>query len=196
MDSLTKILEKIKQDNKLDCDEILQDANKKAEEIISNAEKNAEQIKSEILKNGEKQVENKLARYQSSAELEYRRSLLGARVEIIESTIKTALNTLCNLPKDEYFSLLLSLAEKYAEKGNAEFLLNDDDFAAMPQDFAKKLTAVLKDKGSVTLSGGGDLNFGGFKLVYAETVVNCGFDALLSDKLDDVKDSLSRILFE
>ena len=57
MDSLTKILEKIKQDNKLACDEILQDANKKAEEIISNAEKNALQTKSDILKKGEKHTE-------------------------------------------------------------------------------------------------------------------------------------------
>ena len=62
---------------------------------------------------------------------------------------------------------------------------------------------ILKDRvyyrrsgGGVTLSGGGDLKFGGFKLVYDETVVNRGFDALLSDKLDDIKDSLSRILFE
>lgn len=196
MDSLTKILEKIKQDNKLACDEILKDANKKAEEIISNAEKNALQIKSDILKNGEKQVKNKLTRYQSSAELEYKRSLLSARVEIIESTIKTALDTLRNLPKDEYFSLLLSLAERYAEKGDAEFVLNEGDFANKPKDLAEKLKTALKDKGSVTLSGGGDLKFGGFKLVYDETVVNCGFDALLSDKLDDIKDSLSRILFE
>lgn len=196
MDSLTKILEKIKQDNKLACDEILQDANKKAEEIISNAEKNALQTKSDILKKGEKQAENKLARYQSSAELGFKRSLLSARVEIIESTLQNALNTLCNLPKDEYFTLLLSLAEKYAEKGDARFILNEEDFSNKPKDFAEKLKTALKDKGNVTLSGGGDLKFGGFKLVYAETVVNCGFDALLSDKLDDAKDTLGKILFE
>ena len=56
MDSLTKILEKIDQDNKTACDNILADAKLKSEEIISDARKKAEQIKSDISAKGEKQI--------------------------------------------------------------------------------------------------------------------------------------------
>ena len=195
MDSLNKILEKITADNNAACMDILADAKAKADAIITDAQKRAEQIKADILSDGEKQVENKLARYESSAELAYKRSMLAARVEIIDSVLKKLLESFAKMPKDEYFDLLISLVEKHADNGDAVFVLNDDDFKALPDDFCTKLGKVLENKGVVTVKGGGALPYGGFKLCYAETVLNCGFDAILSDRMDDAKDTLSEILF-
>lgn len=195
MDSLTKILEKIDADNKTDCENIIAAANTEAEQIISDAQKTAEQIRADILAKGEKQIKNKIARCESSAELDFKRKLLAARVEIINSTIEKLLESFVKMPKEQYFEILLSLAEKYAENGNATLVLNDADFAAMPADFADKLIKALENKGVLTITGGGNLPYGGFKLCYAETVLNCGFDALLNDRIDDAKDTLSKILF-
>lgn len=195
MDSLTKILEKIDADNKTDCENIIAAAKSEAEQIILDAQKKADQIRADIIAEGEKQIKNKITRHESSAELDFKRKLLAARVEIINSTITKLLESFVNMPREEYFKILLSLAEKYAETGDATLALSDVDFAAMPTDFAQKLSKTLENKGVITVTGGGNLPYGGFKLCYAETVLNCGFDALLNDRIDDAKDTLSKIFF-
>ncbi len=195
MDSLNKIISKIKADNKAECKAVLKDAENKAKVILSDAENEAEKIKKDILSKGEKTVEDRLLKAESSAELAFKRGILSAKVDITKSTIQKALEELKNLPEKEYFDILSELVVAHAESGEGTLCLTDEDKARCPKDFAKNINARLGDKGSVNVKGGAELGYGGFILNYAETLHNCGFDALLDDVLDDVKDKLSTILF-
>jgi V/A-type H+-transporting ATPase subunit E len=195
MDSLNKIISKIEADNKAECKAVLDNAEKQAKQILSDAEKQAEIIKSDILAKGEKAVSDKLSKAKSSAELIAKRQILSAKVDITKATIEKALNELKNLPEKEYFDILSELVIAHAESGEGTLCLTDEDKARAPKDFAKNINARLDGKGSVTLVGGAELGYGGFILRYEETLHNCGFDALLDDVLDDVKDNLSTILF-
>lgn len=196
MDSLTKILQKIESDNKADCEAVLKNAEAEAKKIVKDAESKAEKLTADILTEGERLAENYVTRQNSSAELNYKRRLLSARVEITESTLNAALEALSELPKDEYFATLICLAERYAERGDAVLKLTDEDYARKPEDFAEKVNSAIGDRGEITVSGGASLKKGGFLLCYAETVINCGFEALLDDVKDDAKYMLGKILFE
>ena len=195
MDSLNKIISKIKADNKAECKAVLDDAKKQTKQILSDAEKQAQALSSGILAEGESAVQIRLAKADSSAELLYKRRLLSAKVDITKNTIQQALDELKNLPDKEYFDILTELAVAHAEAGEGTLCLTDEDNAKAPKDFAKNINEKLGKNGSIKVCGGAELGYGGFILRYSETLHNCGFDALLDDVLDDVKDNLNAILF-
>lgn len=63
--------------------------------------------------------------------------MLAAKQNAIRDVIAAAQKELHDLPDDEYFSVLLKLAQKNALPGDAEMQLNEKDLARMPQDFRR-----------------------------------------------------------
>lgn len=196
MDSLTKIITQIEQENQAACEQLLKDARRKAEEIAAEAKQQADRQTEQMIANGKKQAAVELAKAQSSAELAYKRELLAARVKIIDGVLQKALDRLVELPAGEYFDTLCELAVRYAEKGEAVMRLNDRDFARLPEDFAEKVNQKLSGRCQIKLAGGAENISGGFLLCYEETVINAGFEALLDDVRDDAKDALNKVLFD
>lgn len=196
MDSLTKIITQIEQENQKACEQLLENARQKAGEIADEAKQKAARRTEQLLAEGKRQAAAELAKATSAAELAYKRELLAARVSMIDGVLQKALDTLCALPEQEYFDTLCELAVRYAEPGQAVMRLNDRDFARAPEGFAETVNDRLGGRCRIRLSGGAENISGGFLLCYEKTVINAGFEALLDDVRDDVKDTLNRTLFQ
>ena len=95
---------------------------------------------------------------------------------------------------DEYFSVLLKLAQKNALPGDAEMQLNEKDLARMPQDFSAQLKMAVPGT-NITVSNTPCNIPDGFLLVYGGIDVNCTFASLFEAAGDTLQDLAGGMLF-
>ena len=194
MAGLDSIIEKIQKTSENTCDSILNDAKKKADDILaaSAAESDAEAAKiAEETKCKAKEIIDSAV---SGAELEGKKEILSAKIDIINDVIDTVSNTLKGLPDEEYFSSLYALAVRYARPEDGVLYLSAKDLARKPADFEKTLNTLIKE-GSIKVSDEPRDIDGGFVLSYGGIEIDCTFDALIVESQDDIKDELARMLF-
>ena len=130
----------------------------------------------------------------STAEFTRRRTVLAAKQNAIRDVIAAAQKELHDLPDDEYFSVLLKLAQKNALPGDAEMQLNEKDLARMPQDFSAQLKAAVPGT-NITVSNTPCNIPDGFLLVYGGIDVNCTFASLFEAAGDTLQDLAGGMLF-
>jgi len=116
---------------------------KKQTKTLADAAAEAEQKANVLLADSEKVGADIKARAASTAEFTRRRTVLAAKQNAIRDVIAAAQKELHDLPDDEYFSVLLKLAQKNALPGDAEMQLNEKDLARMPQDFSAQLKMAV-----------------------------------------------------
>lgn len=110
---------------------------RRSKKTLADAAAEAEQKANVLLADSEKVGADIKARAASTAEFTRRRTVLAAKQNAIRDVIAAAQKELHDLPDDEYFSVLLKLAQKNALPGDAEMQLNEKDLARMPQDFRR-----------------------------------------------------------
>lgn len=106
----------------------------------------AEQKANVLLADSEKVGADIKARAASTAEFTRRRTVLAAKQNAIRDVIAAAQKELHDLPDDEYFSVLLKLAQKNALPGDAEMQLNEKDLARMPRIFGAAENGCARDE--------------------------------------------------
>ena len=120
--------------------------------------------------------------------------MLAAKQNAICDVIAAAQKELHDLPDDEYFSVLLKLAQKNALPGDAEMQLNEKDLARMPQDFSAQLKMAVPGT-NITVSNTPCNIPDGFLLVYGGIDVNCTFASLFEAAGDTLQDLAGGMLF-
>lgn len=133
---LDRIIEQILADAEAKAAEQVAAAEEEAKKTLADAAAEAEQKANVLLADSEKVGADIKARAASTAEFTRRRTVLAAKQNAIRDVIAAAQKELHDLPDDEYFSVLLKLAQKNALPGDAEMQLNEKDLARMPQDFS------------------------------------------------------------
>ncbi len=189
MTGLEKIIEQIELDAKETAQSHLAEAEKQAKAIL---EETKQQIENELAKQTQVLEDTKeaiISRAKSSAELETRKIILKTKQMLIEKALFEAKEKLTNLEKDEYFEVLLKLAEKYSGTQKLEMQLNQNDLARVSEDFKSKLpeNIMLSAKCANIQSG--------FLLIGDGIDENCSFDALFADKIEQLQDTAASILF-
>lgn len=123
------------------------------------------------------------------------KTLLSAKDKVLAEILTDAIETMKKAPEEEYFSFLLSLCEKYHEKG--EKGVATLSALRVPTDMASFEKKLLEATGgSVTLSKTpSDRIPSGLVLTYGKIECNLSFEALLSDKSDAIRDRLCAELF-
>lgn len=191
MNGKDKILDRIKSD----CDESIKkidaDAEKVCEQIFSESKLQAEKAALEIAKKAELKVKQINASSKSRAELEVRNALLKKRRREIDITVTKLLDYLLALDDDDYFEIIYRLASKLSGK-NGEILLNSKDIARLPSDFEEKL--LKSGLNAVVCKTAADIS-GGFILKCGDIEENMDFEALISEKSDELEDLINRGLF-
>ncbi len=196
MTGLDTILDSIRKDGQESADAILAKARQEADEISAQALADAQLHREEILRETPQQAQDAADRVLSSAHREQRRILLTARQALIQETLEAAEKSLFELPDEEYFTVLLGLAAKWALPQKGELVLGSRDFARMPTDFAKKLQTVLPKGAELTVADKPNPAIdGGFLLLYGGIEENCTFRALFDDKREKLQDLTNQILF-
>ena len=187
---LDRIIEQILADAEAKAAEQVAAAEEEAKKTLSDAAVEAEQKANVLLADSEKVGADIKARAASTAEFTRRRTVLAA----IRDVIAAAQKELHDLPDDEYFSVLLKLAQKNALPGDAEMQLNEKDLARMPQDFSAQLKMAVPGT-NITVSNTPCNIPDGFLLVYGGIDVNCTFASLFEAAGDTLQDLAGGMLF-
>lgn len=183
-------------DNKAIIDKIISDAEAFASNAVSSAEAQSQasiasakaqaenDLRSER-ENAVKEGENLLSRRMTIARLDGKKVLLGAKQQIVSDAFAKALNKLCSAPEGEYFALVKSGVEKYAESGDTVILSENAPFSAEKLQSALTGITVLKQgkfKGGAIISG-------------AKRDTDLSFEALIADYYEKRSGEVARAIF-
>lgn len=188
MSGLENIISRLNEDSSAECDKIIADAQVRAQTIRADAEKQAAKNAEKIAAANEKELELLRSKAVSAAALEERRTILSAKVELIEDVLAKALKKLHTLDTPSYFGVLKILASKNALEGKGIMMLNAEDLKRMPADFESGLRDIEVSKKPCNIKDG-------FILKYGDIEINCTFSAMLNSSKDDMKAIAGEILF-
>lgn len=194
MNGLDKIIKKIESDSQEACRAMISEAELKAKEILSAGEKNCEEIKKREEIRCETACADVRARAKSAAELEIRKGKLLARQTVISDMLEKSKNSLKNLDKEEYFSLILKMVGKYSEKQDGIIVFSKKDTDRMDKNFISKINKV--SAGKLTLGEPDRKIDSGFVLVYGDIEINCTFDTIFTVEKEKLTDVVSAVLFD
>lgn len=195
MDGLTNIISKINSDAKIECEQIIDSAKDKANEIIADADNEAQQKKEKLLLQAQKKAELINSKALSGSELEYKRILLSEKCRIIDEILNESVDYISNLEEKEYFDVIKKLVLSNALNGRGEIFFNQRDFQRLPESFADDVNSCLEEGKAIKLSDKTISCSSGFVIEYKDMRVDCTIESLISDKADEIKDELSKILF-
>lgn len=195
MDGLTKIIDKINEQCDADCKAVLDSANKRAEEIIQKAKDDAVAFSDEILAMAQEKCKVIDSKAVSSSELEYKRTILSKKSEILDEVVKKAVDKILSADADTYFGFIAKLVAANAVFGKGVVIMSENDLSRLPEGFEKKLNSLLDDGKSVVVSKSAlDLD-GGVVIEYDEIRIDCSIASLAEDKKDEIRDEINKVLF-
>jgi len=188
MNGTDKIIEKITWDSLAKSEEILARANEQAEHIRAEADAKADETSRAAIAAAEEKAGFNIAAARSRTAQTEKRILLQMKNEVIQQIIASALARLKALPEELYFSVLTQLAVEQAQPGQGVMRLSQRDLDRLPASFAQGLEGISVSPRPADIEDG-------FILVYGDIEQNCTFDALVSARLDDLKDALHACVF-
>lgn len=196
MTGLDTILHAIDEETRETCETIRQEYRQKAREVEQEAKSQEETLRRESELRKTRLQEEAKARADSAAGLARRRAMLTQKQTIIQQMIDKAQDTLCQLPDDDYFSVLYQLIHRYAQPGDGVLVLGPKDMTRLPKDFMQQVKAALPGGASLTLQPQPDLQVqDGFFLLYQGIEENCTFRALFRAQHDVLQDTVQQMLF-
>lgn len=198
MTGTEKIKSKIMEDANAKALQIEEQAKAEAADIVNRALREAELKEAEVLKKAEADGMSAYKRMLAVAELEGRKSILGAKQEMISLAFKTAMEKLCSLPDSEYQRLIEDMAIKSAITGDGEILLSEKDAKRMDAGFIENVNRRLKEAGKggkLSLSKQAIRTAGGFILKYGEMEINGTFEILFGAIRPELEQEVVKVLF-
>lgn len=198
MTGLEKIVKQIEDDATVAANAVIADAKAKAEEILNSAKIEAEKKYTDIIEKSNEDLKSNLNRSESAANLQEKKLILNAKLDIISNIINKAKDTLVNLPDNDYFNVIVNIIKKYALDQNGQIVFSAIDKKRLPGDFEEKVLKALSEKSGANLTvSEKTCNIdGGIILVYGDVEVNCSFEALFSAAKETLQDKVCEVLFD
>lgn len=195
MSGLDKIISDITEQSKLRSDELLRTSREEAERLLSESHQKALAEKEQRQKKLDEKLSVLENNSRASARLASSKIILTAKHEAAAEMLCKAIAIIDGLSKKEYFEIIKKLILKNARKGEDGIIrFSKTDSKRLPQNFLESIEKNL-DGAKLTLGKPADIN-DGFILSYGLVDVNCTFEAVTSDKSDEINDGLNKILFE
>ena len=174
----------------------MDEAKAKASQIEEEDKADAEKKCAEISQKTEAQLVQIKERAKSSMELERSRKMLETKQALIAEVIDNAKTQIRELPDEEYFALLLKIADKAIHEGEGVISLSSKDLARMPKDFEDKIKAIAEDRqANMSVSKDAIDVEDGFVLSYGGIEENCTLEAIFADKKEELSDLVQKLLF-
>ena len=194
MTGLDAILEQIGKEADAQAKDLLDTAKAEAETTLEEARQEAQRQAQEILEQAKAKATSVEERAQSTAQLERRDRLLRCKQQLIREALEAACEDLENAPAEEYFTILLELAQRAAQPGEGTLYLRAQDLDRLPENFQQELDRVTP-QGKITVSSTPRKIPGGFVLVYGPIEMDCTFQALFQAAYEGLRDAAGAILF-
>ncbi len=189
MNGQEKIIEQILLDASIYAQQLGERAEAEYNTLVETATQNAKKLLEEEAVRAEKDRKEQLARTTVIATLDGKKQVLSAKKRAIDDVFKSALESLNNLDKSAYTSIIDRLLTQHAPE-NAIVLLakntpiTEQDFSALESVKAKNLSVEF----------GGDF-LGGVIVKTPTADVNLSFEAILQELYDGLVSSVAERLF-
>lgn len=194
MTGLEKIISQIEHESNERCLEIKNKAQAEAQKIIDEANADAQVLVENEKAETAKRVENINQSAVSTAELTKSRTVLAAKLRIIDETLNRSLDFIKSVPNKEYFEILKDLISKNVRPGEGELHLSKSDTEKLPSNFVDSINNSLRKAYKIKLGKPAEID-SGFVLSYGDIDINCSFDAIAAEKRDELRDTLNSLLF-
>lgn len=196
MTGLDKIKQNILDEATESAKSSMDEAKAKARQIEEQNKAEAKKKCAEISQKTEAQLVQIKERTKSSMELERSRKMLETKQTLIAEVIDNAKAQIRELPDEEYFALLLKIADKAIHEGDGIVFLSSKDLARMPKDFEDKIKAIAEGRqAKMSVSKDAIDIEGGFVLSYGGIEENCTLEAIFADKKEELSDLVQKLLF-
>lgn len=195
MTGLEKIIDKIESESRDNCNKIISQAQARCEEIMNKAQSEASQRYSKTVSDAKKEADRKIAVSKSSAETITRTKYLEVRNAVINDIISASYEEIEKFDDERYFDLLYRLCLKNFETGECKMYLSHRDLMRIPSDFEDRINSEIYEKGAVQVSKKAIEIENGFILDYGDFEINCTLKAVFDDKIEELRDLLSKHLF-
>lgn len=195
MTGLEKILAQIQGEAQAAAEAKLRAAQAKAEEECAAIAARADEECRQIEAKSRQQCTAALQRAASAAQLQQRRKVLETKQQIIAEAMQAALQKMRQMPTEEYFAALRTLAVRYAQPGEGVMYFGEKDLARLPEGYEKTLNEALGSQRSVKISREKRPIADGFVLAYGGIEENCSLQALFAADREAMQDLAQSILF-
>ena len=196
MSGLEKMKAQILEEAEGSAREILSIAQKEADSLLAAKKVQAEKEAEEIEAAAKARSKENWERAVSAAEMKRRRTLLGAKQQLINEVLEEAYEKVTGLSDEAYFEMRERVLERYVLPEEGEICFSQKDLDRMPETFHTKAKEIAKGKGgSLTFAEKAEKIDGGFLLVYGGIEENCTIKALFDSKKEELSDQVNRVLF-
>ena len=187
MSGLDEILNLIETQQQQGEELILKAAKSKAAAIKAEGDKKAQTAYEDFMHRSKEQAEKDYENACNSADAEMKRRVLACKVGLIDEAIEKTVAKLKALPDNEYFQLIIKLAERHSQPEKGVLSLCSKE--------SKLNERINKKGGSITLSKEAADIEDGFILSYGLISENCSFRAIIESEKDEIRDTAARALF-
>lgn len=193
MTGLEKMKSQILDEAKAAAESKVSEARAQAAKIVCEAKDEAEKSGKSILQKSQAEVKGYQERIASSIDLQRRTKILEAKQKLIREVLEKALES---MEREEYFSKMLGVLEKYALPQEGKLFFSEKDLADLPAGFEAEVERIASEKGGkLTVSKEGRKIRNGFILAYGGIEENCTLSAMFDAKKDELSDKIQHILF-
>lgn len=199
MNNIEKIIGRIADDAQAQIDKINAEYAENSAKLREEYEFKTKQACSEIMEKAEQNAAVIAERRESASQMDAGKLVLSAKQKILSDVFHKASEKLCNLPEDEYVSLLAKLAADHAESGEEKIVLSAKDKEQLGQavcDHANKLLEQKGKKGALKLSEETRAIEGGLILVSGKIEFNCEIEKLVASYKSELSMEVAKILFD
>lgn len=193
-----KIVEKIMHDAGAEAEEVRRQAREEAEQVVEKATREAEQEKEQLLKEGRARADERHRQLVTSAHMDGRRQVLGAKEELINEVLEEAQRELARLPRERYARVLRDLLLAAAGEEEQELILSPRDREDLGPELLEQVRTQRQEQGRpVRLALAEETRplEGGFVLRQGGVELNYSFFALLRSRQEELEAEVARILF-
>ena len=183
---------------------IVSEANEFAESVITQAKTEAKAITEEyesiavkeynqIVDTAYEKASEIMHRSNAQSMKEKRINILSAKWEYLDNAFSAAVRQLCRIPEEEQIHLMAGLVQRH-QRSDAELVFNKTDRERLGQIVVNAVNSASNNF-KVTLSERtGDFS-GGLILKEGNVEANLTYEALVSERREQLEDEVSSILF-
>lgn len=198
MSNINNLTSKIISEAREKGEEVLKAAHEEEARLIANRIQEAEAVEKETLLKADNEAKALRARIISNAQLMTRNRNLAAKQQVIGEIFQSALQSLSDLPQEEYLTFIKNSIMEMPISGDIDIILNQKTKSFVTIEYINALNQELIDKAKeVKINiNPKDGNFqGGFVLEKNGVEINNTFEALISSLRDELEHQVTNALF-
>lgn len=194
MNGLDKIVARMEEDTRVECDALAANAAENAAAILRSYQEQADALTQDSAQRGAAQAAEHLEHLNGSSQLACRQRVLAAKQQLIDEAFARAAQALTALPQTAYTDLLAALA---AENGNGdeELLLSAHDREAVGKAVVAAAN-IRKPGAAFRLSDETRETGGGLVLRRGRVELNCSFTEKLRQLRQEEASAVAKLLFD